>query len=154
MFIVSNEDKGVDGYAEVSAVAHLLSPHTRVNATQLWNTTHASYRIQNGGKNFIHAIAISKHLASVPENDSSTYKSLRQLVRDLLVGDQKAVDDELKTELTEIKKSLVDMEAKLSQENNTLSDFNGLLRVLKSELISELKGSDAVAPVGDLLHME
>ncbi|AAQ21658.1 p24 capsid [Cryptophlebia leucotreta granulovirus] len=143
VFIVSNDEKGVNGYAEVSAVVNLLSPFTRLTTTQLWNTTHSSYKIQNNGKNFIHAIAICKFLSVIPENDSANYQSLKQLVRDLILGDQKEIDDETKKELKDIK-DLVNETKKIIRENHTnnnnmLSDFNGLLQILKTELLLDLK---------------
>ncbi|AAK70731.1 ORF71 P24capsid [Cydia pomonella granulovirus] len=142
VFIVSNDEKGVNGYAEVSAVVHLLSPYTRITTTQLWNTVHASYKVQNNGKNFIHAIAICKFLSAIPENDSASYLSLRQLVRDLIVGDQRELDDETKRELVEIKEVLSDTRRIVEQSSNTmLGDFNGLLQILKSEILCDLKES-------------
>ncbi|QOD40025.1 p24 [Matsumuraeses phaseoli granulovirus] len=148
VFMVCNEDnKEINGYAEVSAVSNLLSPYTRISTTQLWNTTHASYKIQNGGKNFIHAIAICKYLSSIPENESASYKNLRQLVRDLIVGDQKEMSDDTKLELGKIEAQLQILNTKLTEMNNekyTLSDYNGLLQILKRELLSELKGDDEI----------
>ncbi|AKN80728.1 P24 [Diatraea saccharalis granulovirus] len=139
VFIVTNdENKNINGYAEVSAVANLLAPFIRISSTQLWNTTHGDYKIQNNGKNFIHAIAICKYLSSIPETDSENYKNLRRLVRDLITGDT-SVDDDTNT-LMEMKDEINERLDKLFEQNaNILSDFNGLLRVLKSELICELK---------------
>nr|QNN89549.1 p24 [Pieris brassicae granulovirus] len=152
VFIVSNEEKGIDGYAEVSAVVNLLSPFLRVNNTQIWNTTHPSYKVQNNGKNYLHAIAICKYLSSIPESDTDSYKNLRQLIRDLFVGDQKEIEDETRRELNEIKISIEELskikntideiQILLTKDNNILSDFNGLLRILKSELLSELKPNE------------
>ncbi|APO13942.1 P24 [Plodia interpunctella granulovirus] len=148
VFVVTNDGGGVNGFAEVTAVTQLLSPYTRISSAQLWNTTNNSYKIQNNGKNFIHAIAICKFLSSIPESDSASYKNLRQLVRDLMVGDQKEIEDEVKRELDEIKNSLAECKTELGQyknilsgfQDNILSDFSGLLRVLKSELINEISG--------------
>ncbi|UOS85733.1 p24 [Pieris rapae granulovirus] len=152
VFIVSNEEKGIDGYAEVSAVVNLLSPFLRVNNTQIWNTTHPSYKVQNNGKNYLHAIAICKYLSSIPESDTDSYKNLRQLIRDLFVGDQKEIEDETRRELNEIKISIEELskikntideiQILLTKDNNILSDFNSLLRILKSELLSELKPNE------------
>ncbi|AIS92062.1 capsid protein [Erinnyis ello granulovirus] len=149
VFIVSNNEKSVvNGYAEVTAVANLLAPYTRISTTQIWNTTHPSYRVQNNGKNFVHAIAICKFLSAIPESDTPSYNSLRQLIRDLIVGDQNELEDATKKELTEIKEIVKRLETS-PNINNVLSDFNGLLRVLKSELLSELK--DVLAPPTDVI---
>ncbi|ABC61186.1 P24 capsid protein [Choristoneura occidentalis granulovirus] len=143
VFLVTNDEKGVNGYAEVTAVAHLLSPFTRISTTQIWNTIHPSYKVQNNGKNFIHAIAICKYLSAIPESDSVAYTNLRQLVRDLFVGDQKEMDDETKKELSQIK---VLLEQLKESPSNILSDFNGLLNILKTEIIADLKKYLAPAP--------
>ncbi|AEB00345.1 p24 capsid [Clostera anachoreta granulovirus] len=151
VFIVSDEEKGVNGYAEVTAVCQLLSPYTRLTPTQLWNTTHPSYRIQNAGKNFIHAIAVCKHISAIPENESAGYASLRRLVRDLFVGDQREVEDEVRRELAGLKVAVSEigevLESRPRDSDTTLSDFNSLLRVLKAELISELRGDVATNAV-------
>ncbi|UXX41865.1 p24 [Psilogramma increta granulovirus] len=149
VFIVSNDEKGINGYAEVTAVANLLAPYTRISTTQIWNTTHPSYRVQNNGKNFVHAIAVCKYLCAIPETDTPSYKSLRQLVRDLIVGDQNELEDATKKELLEIKDLVKRLTSTLPNNNTILSDFNGLLRILKSELISELK--DFLAPSTDVI---
>nr|UYX49693.1 p24 capsid [Darna trima granulovirus] len=147
VFIVSNDKKEINGYAEVSAVAHLLSPYTRISSTQIWNTTHPSYKVQNNGKNFIHAIAICKYLSTIPESETASYESLRQLVRDLFVGDQKELDDETRRELEDIKDKLGEQTEcinKLSTSfENVLGDFNSLLKIMKSELVDELRNGNA-----------
>ena len=149
VFIVSNDEKGVNGYAEVTAVANLLAPYTRISTTQIWNTTHPSYRVQNNGKNFVHAIAVCKFLCAIPETDTPSYNSLRQLVRDLIVGDQNELEDATKKELMEIKEIVKRLECVSPGNNTFLSDFNGLLRILKSELLSELR--DILAPPTDVI---
>ncbi|AAS82676.1 ORF62 [Agrotis segetum granulovirus] len=136
VFIVTNDEGLVNGYAEVNAVTQLLSPYTRLSHTQLWNATHPAYRIQNNNKNFIHAIVISKYLAAIPETEAQSYKNLRQLVRDLLVGDQNEENNE---QIEGIKKNLEEIKDKLEEKNNYLSDFSGLLNVLKSEIVSEIR---------------
>lgn len=149
VFIVSNDEKGVNGYAEVTAVASLLAPYTRISTTQIWNTIHPSYRVQNNGKNFVHAIAICKFLCAIPETDTPSYNSLRQLVRDLMVGDQNELEDATKKELMEIKEIVQRLENVSSDNSTVLSDFNGLLRILKSELLADLK--DILAPPTDVI---
>ncbi|AAM70261.1 P24 capsid protein [Phthorimaea operculella granulovirus] len=130
VFIVSNEDKQVDGYVEVNALSHLLAPFTRITGTQLWNNTHAAYKIQNNGKNFIHAIIVCKYLCVITDHQSSNYISLRQLVRDLLAGEQK--EDEDKQKLDEI----YDNTKFVRQfSDNLLSDINGLLCTFRTELL-------------------
>ncbi|QBQ01615.1 p24 [Hyphantria cunea granulovirus] len=134
VFIVTNDEGTVNGYAEVSAVAQLLSPFTRVSSTQLWNSTPISYRIQNNNKNYIHAVVVCKYLSAIPESSGDpNYNNLRQLVRDLMVGDQKESDDIIKELLNEIK------ELKSIMSNDSLlSDLSGLLRIFKSEIVSEI----------------
>ncbi|AAG27351.1 PxORF53 peptide [Plutella xylostella granulovirus] len=148
VFIVTNDEGMVNGYAEVSVVCQMLSPYTRLNVSQLWNATPTSYKIQNNGKNYVHAIVICKYLASVSESDSQSYKNLRQLVRDLMVGDQKDDNDALE----EIKNNLHDIKHTLTQkddQSNLLSDMNALLRIFKTEIINELKPEPEV--VTDLI---
>lgn len=134
VFIVTNDEGVVNGYAEIGAVTQLLSPYTRLSSTQLWNTTHATYKIQNNNKSFVHAIVVCKYLSSIPENESQSYKNLRQLVQDLMVGDKKESEEVI----TELRKELQEIKDKIEEKNN-LSDFSGLLNVLKSELVTELK---------------
>lgn len=142
VFIVSNDEGMVNGYAEIGAVAQLLSPYVRLSNTQLWNTTHATYKIQNNNKSFVHAIVVCKYLSSIPESESQSYKNLRQLVRDLMVGDQK----ESEAALEEVHKDLQEIKEKIDEKNSYLSDVSGLLNVLKSELISDIKELLVVAP--------
>lgn len=141
VFVVTNDDGTVNGYAEVSAVANLLMPYTRLTSAQLWNTTHNTYRIQNNNKSFIHAIVICKYLSAVPESDNQNYQHLRQLVRDLIVGDQKEVMNDIKEDLLDIKNKLADHQPDL------LGDLNALLHVVKSEIVSEIKGLLEPPPV-------
>lgn len=156
VFIVSNDEQGVtNGYAEVSAVAQLLSPFHRMSTTQIWNNTHSSYKIQHNGKNFIHAIAICKYLSTIPECDSLNYKGLRQLARDLFVGDQNSEqENKILADLQQIKNLLEDMVGQLNDKNNNiLTDFNSLLRVLKTEIINELiDGVVETVPNVDLIN--
>ncbi|AAP85697.1 p24-capsid [Adoxophyes orana granulovirus] len=138
VFIVSNDDNTINGYAEVNSVAQLLTPFIRVTPTQIWNNTIPSYRIQNDNKNFVHAIVICKYISSITASDSQNYLNLKQLIKDLFVGDQIALSDESKLELQKINDTLNDINSKVDNYNNTLSDVNSLLKVFKSELLNEL----------------
>lgn len=157
VFIVTNDEGLVNGYAEIGAVTQLLSPYTRLSSTQLWNTTHATYKIQNNNKSFVHAIVVCKYLSSIPESESQSYKNLRQLVQDLMVGDKKESEEFV----SDVRKDLQEIKEKLEEKNDYLSDFNGLLKVVKSEIVGEIKellnsdeNSEDVVPVEIIVNQE
>ncbi|ABQ52003.1 vp24 capsid [Spodoptera litura granulovirus] len=135
VFVVTNDDGKINGYAEINSVVQLLSPYTRLSSSQLWNSTQSTYRIQNNGKSFVHAFVLCKYLASIPESDSPSYKTLRQLVHDLLSPEP----DNLIVE--EFKETLESIHKKLDDYNSSvLGDIRALLNVFRSELVEELKG--------------
>lgn len=134
VFIVTDEEGGVNGYAEINAVSQLLAPHARVGSAQLWNSAHSSYRIQNNGKSFVHALVIARYLSSVPESDAQSYRNLRQLVRDLTVGDQREPEPALEG----VRLELARLVERASGPEHGLAEINGLLRILKTELLAEM----------------
>ncbi|AKR17434.1 P24 [Mocis latipes granulovirus] len=140
VFIVTNDNGITNGFAEVSSVAQMLSPYTRVTSTQLWNSTPTCYKIQNNGKNFVHAFVVCKYLAAIPESDAPSYKNLRQLVHDLTIGgdthEQLAPSAEL---LSTIELLHTKIDQLQSHNESVLGNLGALLNVTKSEIMGEIK---------------
>lgn len=137
VFIVTNDDGSTNGFAEVSSVTQMLSPYARVTTTQLWNSTPSCYKIQNNGKNFVHAFVICKYLATIPESDSPSYKNLRQLVQDLTQTERESDHSPVNAEI--LKELEVKLEQLQSHSQDMLGNIGGLLNVVKSEIIGEIK---------------
>ncbi|AAF05194.1 ORF80 [Xestia c-nigrum granulovirus] len=140
VFIVTNDNGSTNGFAEVSSVAQMLSPYTRITTTQLWNSTPSCYKIQNNGKNFVHAFVVCKYLATIPESDAPSYKNLRQLVHDLTANnsdEEKAASSaEMLTEIELLHKKVDQLQ---SHNESMLGNLGALLNVTKSEIIGEIK---------------
>lgn len=146
VFIVTNDDGSTNGFAEISAVAQMLSPYTRITTTQLWNSTPSCYKIQNNGKNFVHAFVVCKYLATIPETDAHSYKNLRQLVQDLTTNDKDVDRGQLSVDvLPEIEAIHKKIDLLQAHNEAMLSNFGALLNVVRSEIISE---------IGDLLLVD
>ncbi|AJK91726.1 p24 [Spodoptera frugiperda granulovirus] len=138
VFIVTNDDGSINGFAEVSAVAQMLSPYTRISSSQLWNATPTCYKIQNNGKNFVHAYVVCKYLATIPETDAPSYKNLRQLVHDLTVGEpvdknHNVVD--LTPEIEELHKKVDSIQ---EYNQSILGNLGALLHVLRNDILGEI----------------
>lgn len=140
VFVVNGADGTVDGYAEVGSVTKLFGSFSRsatITPGQLWNGTPSCYRIQNQGKNFVHALVIAKYLGNVPEGEfnSASYKQLRDLVRDLLSQNQKSdhADD--------------DDHRRADDTASLLQNIDALLRVFKTELVIDIHQALAGAPL-------
>lgn len=136
VFIVTNDDGSINGFAEVTAVAQMLSPYTRVSSSQLWNATPTCYKIQNNGKSFVHAYVVCKYLAAIPETDAPSYKNLRQLVHDLTVGE--SVDkrhDDLTPKIEELHKKVDSIQ---EYNQSILGNLGALLHVLRNDILGEI----------------
>ncbi|AQQ80339.1 P24 [Betabaculovirus altermyunipunctae] len=138
VFIVTNDDGTTNGFAEVTSVTQMLSPYTRINTAQLWNSTPTCYKIQNNGKNFVHAYVVCKYLAAIPETDAQSYKNLRQLVADLTATESK----QQHASALDLVPSIAVLEKKIDQlqahNESMLSNVGALLNVIKSEIICEV----------------
>ncbi|ACH69433.1 p24 [Trichoplusia ni granulovirus LBIV-12] len=140
VFIVTNDNGSTNGFAEVSSVAQMLSPYTRITTTQLWNSTPSCYKIQNNGKNFVHAFVVCKYLATIPESDAPSYKNLRQLVHDLTANnsneDKASSSVEVLNEIESLHKKVDQLQ---SHNESMLGNLGALLNVTKTEIIGDIK---------------
>jgi len=140
VFIVTNDNGSTNGFAEVSSVAQMLSPYTRITTTQLWNSTPSCYKIQNNGKNFVHAFVVCKYLATIPESDAPSYKNLRQLVHDLTASN---ADEGKASPSVEVLNEIESLHKKLdllqAHNESMLGNLGALLNVTKSEIIGDIK---------------